>query len=58
MNNNNLPRCYFCDSNVDEDFLCYGCKHYVCDDCESAEPPFGPHTIDDHRIAKEKELKK
>ena len=42
------PQCYFCGKEVTDDDYCYGCKHYVCDECES-EQPSGNHNVEDHK---------
>lgn len=42
------PRCYFCGKTCTEDEYCYGCKHYVCSDCDETGV-FGDHTVEEHR---------
>lgn len=40
--------CHFCDTIVDPDeYLCYGCMHYVCEACDKLMP-MGEHVVDDH----------
>lgn len=40
--------CYFCGKEVTEDDFCYGCRHYVCQECDE-ETPFGNHCVEDHQ---------
>jgi len=46
-----IPICYFCEKNVEEGNYCYGCKHYVCEDCDKAgiDIPLGGHDVEDHQ---------
>ncbi|GAH53683.1 unnamed protein product [marine sediment metagenome] len=46
--------CYFCSRDVDNDRYCYGCRHYVCVECDETQP-IGLHQIKDHK-RKEVEL--
>jgi len=44
-----MPKCYFCKKEVSDDYYCYGCDEYVCDDCDK-EPELGEdHEVEDHR---------
>jgi len=50
--NDNPPKiaiCYFCEKEVTEDDYCFGCKHYVCEDCDHAPLTIGDHDVDDHQ---------
>lgn len=40
--------CYFCGKELDEDYECFGCGSYVCDDCDETMP-IGTHFVEDHR---------
>ena len=47
------PKCAGCGEAVDEDHLCFGCKNYVCDECDDgissrAAQTFGPHDLNAH----------
>ena len=47
-----IPICYFCEKKVTEDDYCFGCKHYVCQDC-STNDPWGDHNVDEHQEEEE-----
>lgn len=40
--------CIFCGKDVTDDEYCYGCKEYVCEDCDNRSVPFGEHSVRDH----------
>ena len=42
-------KCYFCDKEVTSDDFCYGCKHYVCKDCEETLIIGHGHLVDEHK---------
>lgn len=42
------PRCYFCNREVSEEDYCYGCREYICDDCDEMIP-VGRHKVEDHK---------
>jgi len=44
-----IPICYFCEKEVTEDTYCFGCKHYVCEDCDQTPLIAGPHNVDEHQ---------
>jgi hypothetical protein len=46
-------KCYFCGKDCSDDYLCYGCGHYVCQECDQTQP-FGSHTVDEHQEEAEK----
>jgi hypothetical protein len=50
-----IPICYFCEKVTDEEHYCYGCKHYVCEDCDERgmDLPFGEHDVEDHQSTEE-----
>ncbi len=54
-----IPKCVHCNKDTDEDHFCYGCKTYVCDECEAgwsvAEASGGGHTPKDHLEAADEE---
>lgn len=43
--------CFFCHKPTTDWDLCYGCKQYVCEDCENpAATYYGrPHTVHEHK---------
>jgi hypothetical protein len=47
-------RCYFCEKKVTDDDWCFGCHHFICEDCSTLDdnPPMGPHEIEDHQADK------
>lgn len=52
-------RCWHCEREVDKEYFCYGCKKYICDDCEEWESvatrTMGPHDPMDHLTKFEEE---
>ena len=44
---NQIAICYFCERIVTEDDYCYGCKHFVCQDCDQTNV-LGSHDVDEH----------
>lgn len=42
------PICYFCEKVVTEEEYCYGCKHFVCEDCNENDL-IGNHDVNDHQ---------
>ncbi len=45
-------KCHFCGKKVSADDYCYGCKKYVCEECEdydSYDRPAGLHRVEDHK---------
>ena len=42
-----MPNCYFCNKQVNLDDVCFGCNHYVCQDCDKSGP-FGEHSVEEH----------
>lgn len=42
-------KCYFCGKEVNGEFYCFGCGEFICDECECDDPPFGRHSIEDHK---------
>ncbi len=47
--------CCFCEKTVSSDFYCYGCREYVCKDCDVSmgNTPMGSHEPDDHLVEME-----
>lgn len=41
--------CHFCGKEVNGWFYCYGCKHFICEDCEAEDPPTGYHKVEEHK---------
>ena len=42
--------CRFCNKEVDGKYYCFGCHHFICEECESADPPIGYfHKVEEHR---------
>lgn len=45
------PKCFRCATDLTDYHLCYGCKEYICDDCEpNFSNSIGEHTVWDHFI--------
>jgi len=42
----NEDRCALCETAVDTDCFCFGCKHFVCGDHATA---WGSHDLDEHK---------
>ncbi len=41
--------CFRCGKQIDEEFYCYGCTEYVCDDCITNTGVCGPgHAVELH----------
>lgn len=46
-------RCFFCGNQVGAECFCWGCWHYICDDCMNhKDPPVGKHDVEEHRKKK------
>lgn len=43
-----MPQCYFCHKEVPEEDYCYGCKEYVCNDCDETGAG-GNHAVEEHK---------
>jgi hypothetical protein len=43
------PRCYFCDTLLDEEHFCFGCHAYICDLCNLNPFVWGGHQVHDHK---------
>lgn len=41
--------CWFCGKAVTKDFYCYGCRQYICGECDTGNPDFGKHKPEEHR---------
>jgi hypothetical protein len=42
--------CFFCRKEVDGMFYCFGCKEFICGDCDHRDPmAMGRHKACDHR---------
>lgn len=53
MTEDQRPTCAGCGESVDADHLCYGCNHYICDECDDgitsrAAQTVGPHDLSAH----------
>ncbi len=46
-------QCFFCETTVDDDVFCYGCRVFICEGCEAgysiAAASTGTHTPEHHR---------
>ena len=40
--------CYFCSKELTEEYWCYGCLNFVCDDCDN-DLPVGKHKVEMHK---------
>jgi len=46
-----ITQCYFCGEQCTEEDYCYGCKTYICEECDSIrESPWGNHFPEDHEV--------
>lgn len=43
--------CYFCGKEVTNEHYCYGCRHYVCEECDETQP-VGYHQVKEHKKSK------
>ena len=41
--------CSLCGKEVDGRFYCFGCKEFVCDDCDKIDPPMRKHKVKNHK---------
>jgi len=48
-----VGRCFHCSRPCSEDYLCAGCKAFICEECEHEEPMGFDHTPEDHLELKE-----
>jgi hypothetical protein len=49
MKTTEILHCHFCKRVVSEEDYCYGCSHYVCQECETnPEMPGAPHDVTEH----------
>lgn len=56
MSKTSNPTCCFCGKAVTDDSYCYGCEHYVCEDCDHRDPgAMGSHPFEDHEGEEEAE---
>ena len=49
---NIIAVCYFCEKHVTEEDYCFGCKHFVCEECDKLTP-IGNHHVKEHQEEKE-----
>jgi len=43
-------KCYFCGKEVDGMFWCFGCHHFVCEECDTnAGEAIGKHDVRKHQ---------
>ncbi len=40
--------CYFCNKKLTREFYCYGCKNYVCSDCDLGDAIGHGHDVKQH----------
>lgn len=43
-----IQKCYLCGEPCDEDDYCYGCRKYICSDCDE-NAVMGDHEPEDHK---------
>jgi len=44
-----IKECFNCQKSVDENSFCFGCKNYICDECDvNGINLFGKHQCEDH----------
>lgn len=46
---NEKPKCHFCPKEVTEEHLCYGCKVYICEECDLNYNLMGAHEPHRHK---------
>lgn len=45
-----IGKCFFCSKELDGMFWCFGCHHFICEDCDNkTDSPIGKHTVENHR---------
>ena len=44
------PQCFFCNKIVGDEAYCYGCREFVCAECDWTSP------VSDHDVSKHQEL--
>jgi len=49
MEKKEMGKCYFCGKEVDNEFYCYGCEHYICEEHLGCDAPMGKHDVEEHR---------
>lgn len=42
-------KCYFCSKDLTKDNYCYGCKEFICENCDTETIPFGRHHPSEHK---------
>ena len=43
-------KCYFCGKEVDGMFWCFGCHHFICEECDTnKDEAFGNHNVQGHK---------
>ena len=45
--------CYFCKKEVDGMSWCFGCKEFICTDCDQNPEAMGIHNAEDHQANQE-----
>lgn len=43
-----MGTCYFCGTPLDDDYMCFGCGEYICDDCDMTGACMGNHSPECH----------
>lgn len=42
--------CFICGKEVSGEFFCFGCREFICEDCDNIDPEFtGLHSKEAHR---------
>ena len=40
--------CYSCGTSLDDAYFCFGCKEFICDDCDRNSECVGSHSVGCH----------
>lgn len=51
MNEKTEGICHFCEEPCNQDDYCYGCREFICNQCDKRdmELPFEPHDVEKHK---------
>lgn len=54
MNEKTEGICYFCDELCDQENYCFGCKQFICGQCDKRglDMPFANHDVEEHKETK------
>jgi hypothetical protein len=42
-------KCHFCEKPIGRGGWCYGCEHYICDECDNNYSLMGKHSVEQHK---------